>query len=101
LSSKTAKKVANVRTDEAVIHDRRAIVLARVNHLQMGQSKHLMHTSNNLLSSVDLATLISVNKIGHCFDLWVSLVPNFARFSENEAKRSTKHTVWFLGYQKG
>jgi hypothetical protein len=49
---------------------------------------------------VDLATLISVDKIGHCFDLWVSLVPNFGWFSENEAKKNQKHTVLFLGYQR-
>jgi hypothetical protein len=47
--------------------------------------KHMGHTSNNFLSRVDLATLISIDKIRHCFDLWVILVPDFARFSAIEA----------------
>ena len=86
--------------NKAVVHDRGAIILTRVNHMQMGQFKYLVHTPNNLLSRVDLATLISVDKIGHCFDLWVSFVPNFARFSGNKMKKNTTRTVLFPGYQK-
>jgi len=47
--------------------------------------KHRGHTSNDLLGRMDLATLISIDKICHCFDLRVILVPDFARLSEIES----------------
>jgi hypothetical protein len=34
---------------------------------------------------MDLATLISIDKICHCFDLGVILVPDFAWLSESES----------------
>lgn len=36
LGPKTAEKVANVRTNEAVVHNRRAIILNSGDRLQMG-----------------------------------------------------------------